>query len=139
MASEGERLSAGPSGSAEDQLDPAVLKGLEELGGPDDPEFVTGILSAFLAETPQQLIAVEAAVAGGDAAVVATCAHGLKGSARGIGATRLVELTFALEQKGRSGKVTAAKLLLAQIKAALEAVTLTVKREIAQRQATAKK
>lgn len=139
MASEGERLSASPSGTAEDQLDPAVLKGLEELGGSEDPEFVSGILTAFLTETPNQFVAIEAALVGGDAAVIAKCAHALKGSARGIGATKLVDLAFALEQKGRSGKVTAGKLLLVQIKAALEAVSVTVKKEISQRQAAAKK
>ncbi len=139
MANEGERLSPSQSGSAEDQLDPTVLKGLEDLGGVEDPEFVTGILSAFLAETPQQLAAIETALAGGDPSTVARCAHALKGSGRGIGAMRLVELTFALEQKGRAGKVTAGKLLLAQIKAALNAVSATVKKEISQRQAAAKK
>ena len=66
-------------------------------------------------------------------------ASGFIESGRGIGATRLVELTFSLEQKGRSGKVTAGKLLLAQIKSALEAVSATVQKEIAQRQAAAKK
>lgn len=135
----GAGLPTGLPTGPEDQLDPSVLKGLEDLGGADDPEFVLGVLSAFLTETPQQLAAIEVALNGGDPSVVATCAHALKGSGRGIGATRLVELTFALEQKGRSGKVTAGKLLLAQIKAALDAVSVTVKREISQRQAAAKK
>lgn len=139
MATGGEIPSAAPVVGWDDQLDPAVLKELDQLGGPDDPEFVSGVLKAFLDETPRQLSALEAALAGGDPTEIAKCAHALKGSGRGIGATRLMELTFALEQKGRAGRVSGGKLLLAQIKAALGAVSETVKKEISQRRPSPRK
>jgi HPt (histidine-containing phosphotransfer) domain-containing protein len=138
MAQSAGAPSAGAAVGAEDQLDPVVLKELEELGGPEDPQFVTGILTAFLAETPQQLKAIETTMAGGDPAAIGKAAHALKGSARGIGAKRLQEITFELEQRGRAGKVTARKLLLAQIKAALDAVSITVRSEILRRQSNGK-
>lgn len=135
MASHSETPSATSEVGVDDQLNPAVLRELEELGGVDDPQFVTGILNAFLTEAPKQLQAIETTLGGGQPEALAKAAHALKGSARGIGATRLVELTYALEQKGRTGIMTGGKLLLAQIKAALDAVAVTVKNEIARRQA----
>lgn len=121
-----------------DQLDQAVLAELTELGGQDDPGFLSGVLTAFLEESPKQLEAIESAIAGGDPSMIAKAAHSLKGSGRGIGASRLVELALALEQKGRAGKVTGGKLLLAQIKEALAAVSATVKKEISRRQASSR-
>src|SRR5919106_789484 len=72
-------------------LDDAVLAELLTSTG-EDVAFVRDLLETYLAETPEQLDAIRAAVASNDAAGLVRPAHTLKSSSATLGAMRLSSL-----------------------------------------------
>jgi two-component system sensor histidine kinase/response regulator len=64
------------------------------------------IVQAFLAEAPQLIQRVQAALAEGDSAALSDNAHALKGAAAQMGAPAVVQLAEALERMGRSGNLS---------------------------------
>lgn len=94
-------------------LDQAVLAELLASTG-DDPEFVRELLETYLAETPEQLDAISAAIAADDAATLVRPAHTLKSSSATMGAMRLSALARELEMAGRSGALEAGLRRLAE-------------------------
>jgi HPt (histidine-containing phosphotransfer) domain-containing protein len=87
-------------------LDQGVLAELLASTG-DDPEFVRELLETYLAETPEQLAAISAAIAADDAAALVRPAHTLKSSSATMGAMRLSAFARELEMAGRSGALEA--------------------------------
>ena len=61
------------------------------------------VIGLFLADTPQRLQAIEAAVAARDPQALATAAHALKGSAGNVGATALHTLAGTMEASAKKG------------------------------------
>ncbi len=83
-------------------LDRSVLDRLvESVAG--DTSFVADLVETYLADTVDQLGAIDAAIAAGDAASLVRPAHTLKSSSLTIGAVRLGEMSRVLEQHGRTG------------------------------------
>ena len=80
-------------------LDSAVLTELEMLGA----EVVNEIVELFIADVPQRLTKLQHAIAARAGDAILREAHGLKGSALGIGAARLAELCAAIEHDARAG------------------------------------
>ena len=80
-------------------LDSAVLTELEVLGA----EVVNEIVELFIADVPQRLTKLQQAIAARAGDTILREAHGLKGSALGIGAARLAELCAAIEHDARAG------------------------------------
>jgi CheY-like chemotaxis protein/HPt (histidine-containing phosphotransfer) domain-containing protein len=78
---------------------------LQEFRDYDDEELTMTreVIGLFLADTPQRLEAIEAAVAARDAQALATAAHALKGSAGNVGATALHKLAGKLEASAKEG------------------------------------
>ena len=63
----------------------------------------------FYDEDSKTLFAqIEAAIASADASLLQHAAHGLKGLAGNLGAMRIVDAAFALEQTGKSGRLNGA-------------------------------
>ncbi|MDH5205708.1 MAG: Hpt domain-containing protein, partial [Hylemonella sp.] len=79
--------------------DPAVLPSL--VG--DAPAMHQRLLKKFLLNVAQRKTAIEAAMTEGQVQEVSAQAHALKSAARSIGAMRLGELCFSLEEAGRHG------------------------------------
>lgn len=73
----------------------------------DDAAFVVELADAYLADGVQQVEAIEAAIAAGDADALVRPAHTLKSSSATVGAPRLAELSRRLEMAGRAGSVAA--------------------------------
>jgi HPt (histidine-containing phosphotransfer) domain-containing protein len=88
-------------------LDTAALAELRESVG-DDDAFVRELASAYLAEGPNDLAALAAAAAAGDAAGTVRPAHTLKSSSAALGAARLAALCRQVEYAGREGRVVTA-------------------------------
>jgi HPt (histidine-containing phosphotransfer) domain-containing protein len=88
-------------------LDPAALAELRESVGGDD-DFVRELAAAYLAEGPNDLAALAAAAAAGDAAGTVRPAHTLKSSSAALGAARLAALCRQIEYAGREGRVASA-------------------------------
>jgi HPt (histidine-containing phosphotransfer) domain-containing protein len=97
-------------------VDEAVLADLLASTG-DDPAFVRELLETYLAETPDQLAAIRAAIEADDADALVRPAHTLKSSSATLGAMRLSALARELEMAGRSGSLAtdAGELLQAAI------------------------
>jgi HPt (histidine-containing phosphotransfer) domain-containing protein len=86
-------------------VDEAVLADLLTSTG-DDPAFVRELVETYLAETPEQLEAITAAIDADDADALVRPAHTLKSSSATLGAMRLSALARELEIAGRSGTLT---------------------------------
>ncbi len=78
---------------------------LEEFREFDDEELTMTreVIGLFLADTPQRLEAIDAAVAAQDATLLAQAAHALKGAAGNVGATALHLAAGELEQVAKAG------------------------------------
>ncbi len=108
-----EGAGASPDDSTE-PLDPSVIEGLFELGG---PELVAELSDLFLEDVPPRLEALREAIGSGDASSVGQVAHALKGSSGNMGSTRMASICAELEEVGVSEDLTKAPKLLDQLEA----------------------
>lgn len=90
-----------PSTPTSGPLDPSVLAQLKDLGGPEDPGFVPGVLRAFLDHLDRARGVWGAPASARDPALVRAAAHGLKGAAGNVGARELARRAAALEAAAR--------------------------------------
>ena len=79
-------------------LDESVLSELQTLG----PDVVAEIVDLFLADVPMRLRKLKDAISAHSRDAVLREAHGLKGSALGVGAARLAHLCAAIECDARN-------------------------------------
>jgi HPt (histidine-containing phosphotransfer) domain-containing protein len=92
-----------PSGPAE-ALDWSGA--LEAVGG--DEDLLRQVVAAFRQEIPDLIVQLEAAVQRGDAAVIRSAAHRVKGAIRTFGAQAATALAARLEELGRLGELASA-------------------------------
>ena len=81
---------------------------LDDLGGaesPDERELFVQLLTLFLQQAPDQVDALEEALAAGNAGAVERGAHRLAGGAAHLGADGLARLCAGLETCARSGQL----------------------------------
>lgn len=90
-----------------DPLERAALDELLAMTGGDAALFVE-LLDTFLTDADQYLGELDAAVEAGDHAALQRPAHSLKSNALNVGATRLAELSRAIEMDARAGSVPSA-------------------------------
>ena len=90
----------------------------------DNDEDIAREIAVIFVESSRALYAeLDEALARGDADVVRTRAHSLKGSAGNIGAETLRQLAAAIEQAGRDGRLEDAQALLPKVRADLDTVS----------------
>jgi HPt (histidine-containing phosphotransfer) domain-containing protein len=82
-------------------LDQRVLAELQTLG----TDVVAEIFDLFFSDVPNRLVALRQAIDDGSRDVILCEAHGVKGSALGVGAMRLAHLCAAIEQSARDGQL----------------------------------
>jgi HPt (histidine-containing phosphotransfer) domain-containing protein len=87
-------------------LDDGVLAELETLG----PDLVAEIFDLFVADVPSRLVKLRHAIDNQTIDLVLREAHGLKGSALGVGASRLATLCAAIEHDAREGHLDRATM-----------------------------
>jgi histidine phosphotransfer protein HptB len=80
-------------------LDGSVVSELQTLG----PDVLAEILDVFLVDVPSRLVNLQQAIDDRSLDLLLREAHGLKGSALGIGAFRLASLCAAIEHDARDG------------------------------------
>ena len=102
-------------------LDPSAMARLLEITG-DDVEFVDELVDTFLDDAGTQVEALRAAAAAGDDEAAVRPAHSLKSSSTNVGATRLADLTRAIETDGRGGAVPDLAARVGDVETELEAV-----------------
>jgi CheY-like chemotaxis protein len=106
-------------------LDPATLDALRELDPNGDGRLLDGLLQTFIDDADLKVQDLAQAIAQGDPDRVARAAHGLKGGALAIGATRIRALAQEMEVAGKKADLSAAAYVLPQLKAALSQLTET--------------
>jgi PAS domain S-box-containing protein len=77
-------------------LDRKVLETLRSLSQPKNPNVFNRILSAYLRDTTERLMLIQAGVRSGDWVRVEEAAHALKGSSITIGAQRIAQAAMAM-------------------------------------------
>jgi HPt (histidine-containing phosphotransfer) domain-containing protein len=82
-------------------LDDSVIAELRQLGD----EVVGEVVTVFLSDAPRRLGKLQHALIEQSRETVVREAHGLKGSALGVGAARLAQLCAAIEQGARAGRL----------------------------------
>lgn len=87
---------------------------------PGEPEIVAELVGQFLEEAPARVVAVQQALADGDASALRQAAHLLKGEASSLGALELADACEQLETLGRAGSLDGADALAARLDAAFE-------------------
>jgi two-component system, sensor histidine kinase and response regulator len=106
----------GPSddhGCPADVFDPAPL---QEIA---DPETELALATMFLDQSAERLPAIRAAIDAEDAELLHGLAHGLKGSAATVGATRMSEIARELCELAAAGRTSGAWMLHGQLADAL--------------------
>lgn len=86
----------------------------------DDRAGIAELLEMALETGAKHRQALDEGLAGGDATAVARAAHGIKGSAGNIGASRVAALATELDQRARTGNLEGAKERIEAIGAAYE-------------------
>lgn len=97
----------GPSGGAVLSFDRALAL----MDG--DATLLREMFALFFDTAPENIMKIQAALAGGDRRTLEREAHSLKGSASSVGATALANVAAALEECGRSGRLEQEALDLA--------------------------
>ncbi len=111
-------LRARQAARARPVFDPAAL---HEIG---DPETEATLAAMFLDQAAERVPALRGAIDSGDAGLVHSLAHGLKGSAATVGATQMAELSRDLCELAERGAVTpAASEIHAELAEALSATS----------------
>jgi HPt (histidine-containing phosphotransfer) domain-containing protein len=109
-------------------LDPAVIAELRALSGPGE-DLLAEIAGVFAEDTPPQIEALRAALAGGDAALAQRVAHRLKGTANGVGARAMGDVAAGVESAARAGDVGRAADAAQALEAAFRAARAALERE----------
>jgi len=110
-------------------LDQGVLAELRALSGAGQ-DLLAEVVGVFVDEAPRQIQALQAALAGGDAALVLRAAHRLKGSANGVGARAMGDVAAAIESAARGGDVGRAAREAQGLAEAFDAARAALEREI---------
>ena len=118
-----------------DAIDPVTFANLVEMTG-GEMDFVDELVDTFLEDGRNQVDALQAALAGGEAEALVRPAHSLKTGSLSVGALRLGELCRALEEDARRpGAVADAADRVAEIRTALAAAAEALLRARSDRQA----
>ncbi len=83
-------------------LDHAVIAGLRELGGTDDPGLLLELVGLFLQEAPGYVDEIVAGFEGSDLERVRRASHALKSSSANMGASSLSTLARSIESSAKA-------------------------------------
>ncbi len=115
----GDRTGDAAAGAAapDDGVELMDFSRLEEFREFDDEAqtMIREVVAMFIAEVPQRLAVIEAAVANGDAPALSVAAHALKGASSNIGASALNVLCRRIEEESRESVSDAAPAQVARL------------------------
>lgn len=113
-------------------VDPEALARLERFGG---TSLLREMVALYLANAPERMSAVEAALQADDVVAAENALHSLKSSSAQLGAMRLARLCEAGEQVTRSGRLSGVAEVLEAGRAELERVNAWLAEALARRTA----
>lgn len=100
-----DRTSAKTSGDTEKAAEPAAISDYAEALARMDAEMLEILVPAFLEHGPDELAALRAAIANGDAHEAMRRAHGLKGTLSAFGAQPAVQQSAEIEALAKKGEL----------------------------------
>ena len=100
---------------------PVTVELLEEYTG-GDPDFLRELTDQFWQDIDERVPVLESAIASLDGARLKSVAHAIAGAAGCVGAEVLREKALALEECGKTARVSEAVPLLAEFEAELQRV-----------------
>jgi CheY-like chemotaxis protein len=106
---------ADPVADARGPLDPGVLAALQGAERRSHAGLLARMITLYLRDTPTHLVALQEAVAQGDAGRVEEVAHGLKGGSAQLGATRMAGLCAALQEAAGAHDLSEAAAQVAEL------------------------
>jgi len=112
-------------------LDLTTLSDLRQLGGDNDPEFVTTVVKQFLHDSEIHFAGIQQAIEEKNGDSLQKIAHALKGCSRIIGANPLSKIAFHLEEIGQTGNLAEAEVALKKFRSELERVHTALQSELA--------
>jgi PAS domain S-box-containing protein len=95
-----------------------------------DKDFFREMLQEFLSYAPKQLEKLAEAIKMGDAKVVETEAHSLKGAAGNLGAKPMADLALQLELLGRKGDLAVAEEIVCNLRTAFEHLEVYINKSL---------
>ena len=107
-------------------LDEDVLECLRELQVEGEPDLLSELANLFSADTRDLLGALHTAVTTDSPDALRLAAHSAKGSSSNLGATVLVDVFKAIEERGRAGTIAGVPALLAQAEAEYQRVIVAL-------------
>jgi len=110
-------------------LDATVLADIRALSGPGE-DLLAEVVKLFVADVPDQLVTLRAALDARDAVAARRIAHRLKGSALATGARRLAAACASVEDAAREGDVDRAAAAAATLDDEFRAVRAALEREL---------
>ena len=120
-----------PESAAHAAVDPAMLAGFREMGGPGGQNLLASLIATFLENTPLVLREAHTALARGAAPEIERAAHTLKGSCSNFGAERMRAACQRLELAAQKGMPGDAAAMLAAIGREFALVRQALERELA--------
>jgi PAS domain S-box-containing protein len=99
------------------RIDRQALERMRALRGTGGSELVARVVDAYLMDAPGRLAALRRALLQDDAPGMAQTAHAFKSGCANVGALGLAEICRRLEALGRTGSLTGAGAMLAEIEA----------------------
>ncbi len=111
-------------------LDAKTLQSLRKMAGARANEVLAQIINNYLAEAPQLLQAMRAAVTTGDALALQQTVHKLRSASANLGATTLSQLCKGLEIMAGAGTTSGALAGVLQVEAAYETVKAALQIEL---------
>jgi HPt (histidine-containing phosphotransfer) domain-containing protein len=110
------------SASSSPVLDVTVLEELSAI----DEGIVADLVHAFTSDVPLRLAALRSSVSAASGNDILREAHGLKGGACAVGATRMAEVCALIEDDARAGRFADATLRAGRLQAEFEAVRVAL-------------
>ena len=107
-------------------LDPVAWQELQDIGGDEADEFIRGVVSSYLEETPELLRSLKSAIAQGDAEAAERLGHSLKSSSALLGANILSEFGKDIETISSTGMLEDTSVLLSQAMAEYQRVAVAL-------------
>ncbi|MGB8699663.1 MAG: response regulator [Thermosynechococcaceae cyanobacterium] len=110
-----------PPEEMEPILDRSILVGICQLVDPDQAaDLLQEIVDTYLADVPQRIRAIEAAIAQSDPEALRQAAHALRSGSLNLGAVQVAQHCRTLEQLGKAGTMTDAPAVWTQLSQAIE-------------------
>ncbi len=105
-------LSNGGRGSGQESFDLDVLTQLKSIQQDGNPDILEGLFSVFVRDVPSHFSTLRGSLTDNDAGALKKAAHHLKGSTSQLGIVRMANLCASLEEKGESGSLDGAEMLM---------------------------